>query len=920
VPPDPQTWTVKTREIVEAAFRRANEAHHVEMEPEHLALALLSQTDGLGPRLLEKAGLKPAAIRVAISDEVGRLPHRFDDAEVLTSKRTLRVFDAAEAIKGRLGDDLLSVEHLTLALAGVLGADETKLEMAAKALRSETEQTDGSEGADESLGLLERYGRDLTAVARRGLLDPVIGRDEEIRRVVEVLSRRSKNNPVLIGEPGVGKTAVAEGLAQRIVAGDVPRTLADRRLVALDMASMVAGAKYRGEFEERLKGVVDALVASAGEVIAFIDEIHTVVGAGAAEGAMDAANQLKPMLARGEIRVLGATTLDEYRRYIEADPALERRFQRVLVKPPTVAEAVTILRGLKDRYEVHHGVQIGDEALVAAATLSDRYVTGRFLPDKAIDLIDEAASRRRIELDSMPSELDALQRRIRQVELERLTVSSERNAASRERLAALEAELAQLQEQAMEMSARWQQERESISTVQRLKEELELSRQRADVLERNGEVSKAAELRVHRIPELEQWVESATAELDRLQSGGKMLKQEVDAEDVAEVISRWTGVPASRLMAGEVEKLVQLESELQARVIGQDAAVVAVANAIRRSRAGLADPHRPIGSFLFLGPTGVGKTELARAVAELLFDDERAMVRLDMSEYMEKQATARLIGAPPGYIGYEEGGQLTEAVRRRPYCLVLLDEVEKAHPDVFDTLLQVLDDGRLTDSQGRTVDFSNVVMVMTSNLPGDPREFFRPEFVNRIDEVIRFAPLALGDVRRILDLQLAKVAERLAARRVTLQVTPRAKDVLAQLGYEPAFGARPIRRVLQHEISDRVAMAILDGRLQEGSVALVDVEPDGSVTLVAQASPLSEAELDALGPAPSIVDSSGEAEWVASASATPPASPAPPPVPALATSPAGAPAEQRAPLHDDSPLTLLPPPSTVFSDFLGLGG
>ncbi|HYT38085.1 MAG TPA: AAA family ATPase, partial [Acidimicrobiia bacterium] len=652
----------------------------------------------------------------------------------------------------------------------------------------------------------------------------------EIEQTCEILSRRSKNNPVLIGEPGVGKTAIVEGLARRIVEGDVPESLKNKRLLALDLGAMVAGSKYRGEFEERLKAVLKEIADSDGQIITFIDEMHTVVGAGAAEGAMDAGNMLKPMLARGELRMIGATTLDEYRKYVEKDAALERRFQQVYVGQPSVEDTVAILRGLKERYEVHHGVRIQDAALVAAAVLSDRYVTGRFLPDKAIDLIDEAASRLRIEIDSMPTEIDVVERRMRQLEIEKVALEKETDAASKERLADLEEELANLQEQSTGMKAHWQSEKEAIADIRVRKEELEAAKGEADRFEREGDLSRAAEIRYGQIPELERKVAEASARLDELQSTQKMLKEEVDEEDVAEVVAKATGIPVSRLMEGEVAKLLRMEDVLHQRVVGQQEAVAAVASAIRRSRAGLSDPNQPIGSFLFLGPTGVGKTELAKALAEFLFDDERAMVRIDMGEYQEKHTVARLIGAPPGYVGYDEGGQLTEAVRRRPYAVVLLDEIEKAHSDVFNVLLQVLDDGRLTDGQGRTVDFSNAVLIMTSNLPVDPIEFFKPEFVNRIDEIVRFRRLEQSDMAAIVGIQLQQLAARLAARRLILDVSPEAELWLAERGYDPDFGARPLKRVIQKEVGDRLAMALLEGRYAEGNTVKVDVE-NGALVL-----------------------------------------------------------------------------------------
>ncbi|HEX9529630.1 MAG TPA: AAA family ATPase, partial [Acidimicrobiales bacterium] len=705
-------------------------------------------------------------------------------------------------------------EQLLAALAGVRGSHRVT-----------------SQDPEDQYQALEKYGRDLTEDARKGKLDPVIGRDEEIRRVIQVLSRRTKNNPVLIGEPGVGKTAIVEGLARRIVEGDVPEGLKGKRLIALDLSSMVAGSKYRGEFEERLKAVLKEITDSDGEVVTFLDELHTIVGAGAAEGAMDAGNMIKPMLARGELRMVGATTLDEYRKHIEKDAALERRFQPVYVGEPSVEDTVGILRGLKERYEVHHGVRIQDAALVAAAMLSNRYVTGRFLPDKAIDLVDEAGSRLRIEIDSMPTEIDVVERRRRQLEIERVALAKETDEASQERLAKLDEELANLTEQVDAMKAHWQGEKDAITRIQSLKEELETRRGEAERYERDGDLARAAEIRYGQLPDLDRQVGEATKHLAELQADQKMLKEEVDEEDVAEVVSRWTGVPVSRLMEGEVQKLVKMEDVLHERVVGQEEPVRVVANAIRRSRSGLSDPNRPIGSFLFLGPTGVGKTELARALAEFMFDDERAMIRVDMSEYQEKHTVARLIGAPPGYIGYEEGGQLSEAVRRRPYAVVLLDEIEKAHSDVFNVLLQVLDDGRLTDGQGRTVDFSNAVLIMTSNLAGEPAEYFKPEFINRIDEIVRFRQLTRDDIARIVDIQLRHLERRLAERRLSLAVTDAARAWLAVHGYDPVYGARPLKRLISRAVSDALAMALLEGRYPEGGTVVVDAGDSGIILL-----------------------------------------------------------------------------------------
>jgi ATP-dependent Clp protease ATP-binding subunit ClpB len=826
---DPNRWTHKTQEAVQAAMDLATERSNPEVTPVHLLLAMVGQADGVVLPVLQRVGVAPASLKTTLEDELERLPSAYGASGSPQMSRDLRdAFQRADAVRTDLTDDYLSTEHLLLALADRVGADNETLLSALAEVRGSHRVT--SQSPEESYQALERFGRDLTDEARHGKLDPVIGRDEEIRRIIQVLSRRRKNNPVLIGEPGVGKTAIVEGLARRIVEGDIPEGLKNKRVISLDLGSMVAGAKYRGEFEERLKAVLKEITDAQGEVITFIDEMHTVVGAGAAEGAMDAGNMLKPLLARGELRLIGATTLDEYRTHVEKDPALERRFQQVFVAEPSVEDSIAILRGLKERYEVHHGVRIQDAALVAAGVLSDRYLTGRFLPDKAVDLVDEAASMLRIEIDSMPTEIDQVDRRIRQLEIERMALEKETDVASVERLAALDEDLANLREELAGMQAHWQSEKEGIADIRILKETTEHVRAQIETLEREGDLAGAAELQYGRLPELDRQIGEADHRLVDLQADRKMLKEEVDEEDIAEVVSRWTGVPVSRLMEGEVEKLVRLEEVLHERVIGQDPAVEVVANAIRRSRAGLSDPNRPIGSFLFIGPTGVGKTELARSLAEFLFDDERAMVRIDMTEYMEKHSVSRLIGAPPGYVGYDEGGQLTEAVRRRPYAVILLDEVEKAHSDVFNVLLQLLDDGRLTDGQGRTVDFSNVVLIMTSNLPGDPGDFFRPEFINRIDDIVRFDALDFSALAEIVDIQLDQLRKRLAARRITLKVDDAARSVLTERGYEPAFGARPLKRVIQRDIGNPLALELLEGRFVDGDDVYVTVDDEGVFT------------------------------------------------------------------------------------------
>ena len=816
---DPKKWTTKTQEAVAEAADQARTLANPQLTADHLLAAIASQEGTVAAALLSKLGQAPGMVANRANEAIAKLPQAQGGDEPRMDRELSNVFDNADSYRKDLRDDFLSVEHLLLAMNQRVGVGSEEMLQALKEVRGNHRITD--QDPEAKFAALEKYGQDLTAQAAAGKIDPVIGRDDEIRRVIQVLSRRTKNNPVLIGEPGVGKTAIAEGLARRISDGDVPEGLKGKRLISLDIASMLAGAKYRGEFEERLKAVLKEITDSAGEIITFVDELHTIVGAGASEGAMDAGNMIKPMLARGELHLIGATTLDEYRKYVEKDPALERRFQQVYVGEPSVEDTVGILRGLKERYEVHHGVRIQDSALVSAAVLSNRYLTNRFLPDKAIDLVDEAASKLRIEIDSMPTEIDVVERRILQLEIEQVALEKEHDDISRERLDALHNELAALNAECSAMKQRWESEKQAIEAIRNLKEELEQLRSQA---ERETDLNVAAEIRYGRIPELERRIDDATAHLDELQQNSRMLKEEVDAEDIAEVVAKWTGVPMAKLMESEMAKLVHLEDSLHQRVIGQHDAVTAVANAVRRSRAGLSDPNRPIGSFMFLGPTGVGKTELARALAEFLFDDERAMVRIDMGEYMEKHTVSRLIGAPPGYVGYDEGGQLTEAVRRRPYAVVLLDEIEKAHPDVFNVLLQVLDDGRLTDGQGRTVDFTNAVLIMTSNLQGDPSSFFKPEFLNRVDDIIRFGELDQSDLRQIVEIHIDRLRTRLEeSKRIQLTVSPAALDHLSQTGFDPAFGARPLKRVIQREIGDRAAVMILEGRVTDGSSLTVDM-------------------------------------------------------------------------------------------------
>jgi len=831
-------FTEKAQEAVIAAPSLASEMSHAQVEPDHLLVTLTEQQGGVVPSVMRKLNVDPSEVAKAVRAHLSNQPKAHGGAEPNLSPRLRAVLDAAQAGAKSMQDEFVSTEHLLLGLLGETGrsaaldalksrgVSRARVLEALASVRGSQRVTDPNpEGKYEAL---QKYGRDLTELARKGKLDPVIGRDEEVRRVIQVLSRRTKNNPVLIGEPGVGKTAIVEGLAQRIVRGDVPEGLKNKQIVTLDMGSLIAGAKYRGEFEDRLKAVLKEVADSAGQIVLFIDELHTVVGAGAAEGSMDASNMLKPMLARGELHTIGATTLNEYQKYIEKDAALERRFQPVNVGEPTVEDTISILRGLRERYEIHHGVKFRDSALVAAAVLSHRYITDRFLPDKAIDLMDEAASKLRMEIDSLPVELDEVQRRTMQLEIEREALRKEKDPASKDRLKKLEKELADLKEQATELRSHWEQEKQAIQSGRELKERLEQVKQEVERAQRAGDYAKASELQYGEIPQLEAEIKNQEVRLSELQKAKSMLKEEVDEEDIASVVGKWTGIPVSRLMESEIQKLLKMEERLHQRVVGQDEAINAVANAIRRARAGLQDPHRPLGSFIFLGPTGVGKTELARALAEFLFDDDQAMVRIDMSEYQEKHTVSRMIGAPPGYVGYDEAGQLTEAVRRRPYAVVLFDEIEKAHPEVLNVMLQLLDDGRLTDGKGRVVDFTNTVIVMTSNLRDQDslRAHFRPEFINRLDEIVWFHPLEKEHIKQIVEIQLRGLLKRLSDRKITVVLSERAKDFLVREGYDPVYGARPLKRALQRKLLDPLALRVLEGTFREGDTVAVDVADD----------------------------------------------------------------------------------------------